>query len=87
MGLYYSFLFALGIAASMVPQGLPAQINTALTIASSRLALHNILLKKLSSAETMGAVSVICTDKTGTLTKNEMTIQHIFVGYHQLKVS
>lgn len=87
MSLHEAFIFALGIASAMVPQWLPAQINTALTLASSRLAKHNVLLKKLSAAETMGSTSVICTDKTWTLTKNEMTIENILIGRHELKVS
>lgn len=72
-----SFLFAIGIAAAMVPQGLPAQVNIALSLATKRLAKQKALIKKLSSVETLGSVNIICTDKTGTLTKNEMTVKTI----------
>lgn len=69
-----ALLFGLGIAASMVPQWLPSQVSIALTTAALSLAKRNALVKKLSSVETLGAVEIICTDKTGTLTKNEMTV-------------
>ena len=74
-----ALLFAIGIAASMVPQGLPAQISIALSSAASRLAKKWVLVKKLSAVETLWAVNVICTDKTGTLTKNEMTVQEVII--------
>ncbi len=59
-----ALLFAVGIAAAMVPQGLPAQISVALASAAGRLAKKLALVKKLSAVETLGSVSVICTDKT-----------------------
>jgi P-type Ca2+ transporter type 2C len=80
MTVHAAILFALGIASSMVPQGLPSQISVALTSASARLAEMNALVKKLSAVETIGAINVICTDKTGTLTKNEMTVQNVLIG-------
>ncbi len=80
MSIHEAILFALGIASSMVPQGLPSQISVALTSASARLAGMNALVKKLSAVETIGAINVICTDKTGTLTKNEMTVQKVLIG-------
>ncbi len=64
LSLYESFLFALGIAMSLVPQGMPAQISIALSLASSRLSRQNVVVKKLSSVETLGSTSIICTDKT-----------------------
>jgi len=78
--LHEAFVFAIGIAASMVPQGLPAQVSLSLTLASGRLAKKNALVKQLASVETLGCVNVICTDKTWTLTKNEMTVRNIFLG-------
>ncbi|MCF7834894.1 cation-transporting P-type ATPase [Candidatus Gracilibacteria bacterium] len=75
-----AFIFAIGIAAAMVPQGLPAQVSIALTLASGRLAKKNALVKQLASVETLGCVNIICTDKTGTLTKNEMTVRNIYLG-------
>ncbi len=79
-GVKAAFIFAIGIASAMIPQGLPAEVNTALASAASRLAKDRALVKKLSAVETLGATSVILTDKTGTLTKNEMTVQHVLTG-------
>ncbi len=75
-----AFLFAIGIASSIIPQGLPAEINTALAQAANKLAHARALVKKLSAVETLGATSVILTDKTGTLTKNQMTIEQFQIG-------
>lgn len=75
-----AFLFAIGIASSIIPQGLPAEINTALAQAANKLARARALVKKLSAVESLGATSVICTDKTGTLTKNQMTVEQFLVG-------
>jgi len=80
-----AFLFAIGIASSIIPQGLPAEINTALAQAANKLARARALVKKLSAVETLGATNIICTDKTGTLTKNQMTVEQLLVGrtlYH-----
>ncbi|MBP6916787.1 cation-transporting P-type ATPase [Candidatus Saccharibacteria bacterium] len=77
LGIKESFLFAIGVAAAMIPQGLPAELNASLAQAANRLAKAKALVKKLSAVETLGATSIICTDKTGTLTKNEMTVEQI----------
>ncbi|MCK5133007.1 MAG: cation-translocating P-type ATPase [Candidatus Sabulitectum sp.] len=69
-----SLIYALGIAVASVPQALPAQVTVALSAASKRLADRKVVVKNLPSVETLGSTSVICTDKTGTLTKNEMTV-------------
>lgn len=66
-------ILALGVAVAAVPQALPAQVTVALAAASNRLADSNAVVKNLPSVETLGSTTVICTDKTGTLTKNEMT--------------
>ena len=73
-----SILFAIGVAAACVPQGLPAQISVALSLGVGRLAKMKAIVKKLSSVETLGSTTVICSDKTGTITRNEMTITHCF---------
>lgn len=80
LGYKDALLFAIGIASSIIPQGLPAEINTALAQAASKLARARALVKKLSAVETLGATNVILTDKTGTLTKNEMTVTHLLIG-------
>lgn len=81
-GLAYkeAFLFAIGIASSIIPQGLPAEINTSLAGAAAKLARARALVKKLSAVETLGATNVILTDKTGTLTKNQMTVETLLIG-------
>ena len=82
-----AILFAIGIASSIIPQGLPAEINTALAGAASKLARARALVKKLSAVETLGATNVILTDKTGTLTKNEMTVEQLLVGKTEYAVT
>ena len=82
-----AFLFAIGIASSIIPQGLPAEINTSLAQAANKLAKARALVKKLSAVETLGATSIICTDKTGTLTKNQMTVEQIIVGRDTYQVT
>lgn len=82
-----AFLFAIGIASSIIPQGLPAEVNTALAQAASKLAKARALIKKLSAVETLGATNVILTDKTGTLTKNEMTVEELLIGATQYRIS
>jgi len=74
-----AFVFAIWIAAAMVPQWLPAQVSIALSLASRRLAKKNALIKQLASVETLWCINVICTDKTWTLTKNEMTVRNIYL--------
>ncbi len=73
-----SMILALGVAVASVPQALPAQVTVALTAASKRLADLQAVVKNLPSIETLGSTTVICTDKTGTLTKNEMTVTKIW---------
>jgi Ca2+-transporting ATPase len=75
-----AFLFAIGIACSIVPNGLPAAISTSLAGAAGKLAKARALVKKLSAVEGLGATEIIATDKTGTLTKNQMTVEQILVG-------
>ncbi|AHB41699.1 hypothetical protein P148_SR1C00001G0911 [candidate division SR1 bacterium RAAC1_SR1_1] len=82
-----AFIFGVGIAAAMVPQGLPAQVNIALSLAAGRLAKNNALVKQLACVESLGAVNIICTDKTGTLTKNEMTVKRIFINNQRIEIS
>lgn len=69
------FTFAVSVAIAAVPEGLATTITVALALGASVLARKKAIIKKLSSAETLGTVSTICSDKTGTLTKNEMTVR------------
>ena len=70
-------LLGVSLAVAAVPEGLPAILSVVLAIGVQRMARRNAVVKKLSSVETLGSASVICTDKTGTLTRNEMTIERI----------
>ncbi len=70
-----NFLFAVGIIVANVPEGLLPTVTLALAMGSQRMAKRNALIKTLTAVETLGSVSVICTDKTGTLTRNEMAVK------------
>ncbi len=85
--LHGAFLFSVSVAACMVPEGLPAEVSIALSLAASRLARKKAIVKRLSSVETLGSTHIICTDKTGTLTKNEMTVQRILIGEDEFEVT
>jgi Ca2+-transporting ATPase len=69
-----ALIFSVSVAAAMVPEGLPAQISVAFALAVGRLSKKNAIVKKLSAAQTLGSATVIASDKTGTITKSEMTI-------------
>jgi len=84
---YENFLFALALAVSVVPEGLPAAISVALSLGMKRLLKHNVLAKKLNAVETLGSVSMICTDKTGTITKNELTVVKAVVNGEIFEIS
>jgi sodium/potassium-transporting ATPase subunit alpha len=74
------FIFAIGIIVAMVPEGLLPTLTLALVLATQRLAKRNVLIRYLPSVETLGSTTVICTDKTGTLTRNEMTVKEVALG-------
>ena len=77
---YDNFLFALALAVSVVPEGLPAAISVALSLGMKKLLKHNVLAKKLNAVETLASVNIICTDKTGTITRNELMVTNIIAG-------
>jgi len=87
LGRNLALIYALGIAVAVVPQALPMQITVALSNGVARLAKKNAVIKKLSSVETLGSTNVICTDKTGTLTKNEMTVKYIWFDGQQYEIT
>jgi Ca2+-transporting ATPase len=74
-----SFIFAIGIIVAFVPEGLLPTVTLALAIGVKRMAKRNALVRRLSAVETLSATTVICTDKTGTLTKNEMTVRQLWM--------
>ena len=74
-----SFIFTLGMVVAFVPEGLLPTVTLALAMGTQRMARRNALIKKLSAVETLGCTNVICTDKTGTLTQNEMTVRSVWV--------
>jgi Ca2+-transporting ATPase len=86
-GTHNALLFAIGIAAAMIPNGLVAEVNITLAQTAGRMAKARALVKKLSAVETLGATNLILTDKTGTLTKNEMTVEELLIGKSEYRVS
>jgi len=80
-------LLALGTIVAVTPEGLPATLTLSLAMAVQRLAGRGVLAKRLNIVETLGNVSVICTDKSGTLTQNQMTVREVWVGHHKLQVT
>jgi len=74
------FIFAIGIIVAMVPEGLLPTLTLALVLATQRMAKRHVLIRYLPSVETLGSTTVICTDKTGTLTQNRMTVRRIWLG-------
>jgi sodium/potassium-transporting ATPase subunit alpha len=74
------FIFAIGIIVAMVPEGLLPTLTLALVLATQRMAKRNVLIRYLPSVETLGSTTVICTDKTGTLTQNHMVVRQLYLG-------
>ncbi len=74
------FIFAIGLIVAMVPEGLLPTLTLALVLATQRLAKRHVLIRYLPSVEALGSTTVICTDKTGTLTQSRMTVKRLFLG-------
>src|SRR5690606_18589010 len=81
------FMAAVGIIVAAIPEGLPVILTVAMAIGVQRMANRHVIIRRLPAVETLGSVSIICSDKTGTLTRNEMSVQKVCLATDDLHVS
>ncbi|RLG71054.1 MAG: calcium-transporting P-type ATPase, PMR1-type [Thermoprotei archaeon] len=86
-GILEMFIWGVSLAVAAVPEALPAVVTISLAVGVQRMVKRNAIVRKLYAVETLGCVNVICADKTGTITKNEMTVREIYVNNKIIKVT
>ena len=87
LAFYDAILFMIGVMVACVPEGLQVTVSTSLALSVLRMSRQNVLVKRLSAVQTLGSTTVICTDKTGTITKGEMTVKEIWMPRLKVEVS